>query len=278
MSNAIYPCIWFNNQAKAAAEFYLTVFKSPKITIDTPMVVNMELNGLKIMGLNGGPRFKVNPAISFSVLCESIVETNEVWDKLIQQGKVLMPIQKYNWSERYGWLQDKFDVTWQISVSKNSSQQKIIPSFLFTGQQFGRAESALQVYRSIFSEASIKLLFHYDKNSSYEGKVLYSEFELNQSQFIAMDGPGMHDYTFNEGVSLVVECETQQEIDHYWNHLTADGGEESMCGWLKDKFGVSWQIIPKSLGKLMSDSQRASSVMHALLKMKKIELEVLRNV
>jgi predicted 3-demethylubiquinone-9 3-methyltransferase (glyoxalase superfamily) len=91
-----------------------------------------------------------------------------------------------------------------------------------------------------------------------------------------MDGPGAHAYTFNEAVSLVVNCDTQDEIDDYWNKLT-NGGQESQCGWLKDRFGVSWQIVPAILGKLMNDPERAPRVMQALMKMKKFDIDTLLN-
>ncbi|HOZ87358.1 MAG TPA: VOC family protein, partial [Bacteroidia bacterium] len=108
------------------------------------------------------------------------------------------------------------------------------------------------------------------------GKVMFSEFNLNKYQVIAMDGPGEHNYTFNEGVSFVVNCETQKEIDHYWNKL-CEGGAESMCGWLVDKFGVSWQIVPANLGKLMNNPVKSQKVMQALLKMRKLDIETLEN-
>lgn len=139
MNNQIYPCLWFDGQAKEAAEFYCGIFKNSKITADTPMVVNFELNGEKFMGLNGGPMFK-----------------------------------------------------------------------------------------------------------------------------------------FNEAVSFVVNCETQEEIDHYWNKLT-EGGNESQCGWLKDKFGLSWQIVPAILGKLMTDPEKAQKVMQVVMKTKKFNIEELKN-
>ena len=139
MNNQIHPCLWFDNQAQEAAKFYCSVFKNSKITLDTPMVVNFELNGKKFMGLNGGPMFK-----------------------------------------------------------------------------------------------------------------------------------------FNESVSFVVDCDTQEEIDYYWDALTK-GGSESMCGWLKDKYGVSWQIVPSILGQLMTDPERASRVVPAFLKMKKFYIAVLKS-
>lgn len=276
MKNQIYPCLWFDEQAKAAADFYCSLIKNSGIKEDTPMVVTFELNGIKIMGLNGGPKFKINPSISLFVLCESLNETNDLWNKLIDGGKVLMPIDKYDWSPRYGWLQDKFGLTWQISVvNKEGDKMQLTPSMLFTGSQFGRAEEAIKFYTSVFNNSSTDMLLHYPEGDQNAGKVMYSEFKLNQYQLIAMDGPGVHEYTFNEGVSLVVSCETQKEIDHYWNKLT-DGGEESMCGWLKDKFGVSWQIVPAVLGKLMTDPGRAPRVMQAFMKMKKFDIQKLQ--
>ncbi len=137
MTNSIYPCLWFDGQAKAAAEFYCSVFKNSRILQDTSMVVTFEVNGKKFMGLNGGPQYK-----------------------------------------------------------------------------------------------------------------------------------------FNEAVSFVVECETQEEIDYYWEKLTQDG-QENVCGWLKDKYGVSWQIVPTILGKLMTDPEKAPRVFKAFQKMKKFDIEAL---
>lgn len=141
MKNEIYPCLWFDGNAKAAAEFYCTVFKDAKITSENPMVVLWEANGYRFMGLNGGPHFK-----------------------------------------------------------------------------------------------------------------------------------------FNEAVSFVVDCDDQQEIDYFWNALLADGGKESQCGWLKDKFGLSWQIVPtKVLSDIMSDREKGPRAMAKLMKMVKIEIAELEN-
>jgi predicted 3-demethylubiquinone-9 3-methyltransferase (glyoxalase superfamily) len=278
MTNSIYPCFWFDGQSKAAADLYCSLFKNSRITIDSPMVVNFELDGKKFMGLNGGPMFKINPSISIYATFKSIRKTNEVWNKLIEGGKVMMSIDKYNWSERYGWVQDKFGMTWQISVVGNKEEQeKIVPSMLFTNNNFGNAEDALKFYTSIFDNSAIDLLLHYPKAENEASKVLYSEFNLNTYKISAMDGPGVHDYNFNEAVSFVIDCDTQQEIDYYWEKLMADGGQESRCGWLKDKFGVSWQIIPKIIGKLMSDPEKGKRVMQQILKMNKLDIEKLVN-
>jgi predicted 3-demethylubiquinone-9 3-methyltransferase (glyoxalase superfamily) len=278
MTNQIYSCLWFDGQAKEAANFYCSIFKNSKITIDSPMVVNFELDGKKFMGLNGGPMFKINPSISIFATFESIDETNFVWNKLFEGGKALIEIGKHDWSERYGWLQDKFGLTWQISVVTNvGDQPSIKPAMLFTNEKFGKAEDAINFYTSTFENSKIDLLINYPEGSPFGGKVLYSEFNLKQHSFIAMDGPGNHEYAFNEAVSMVVDCENQEQIDHYWNTLSGNGGQESQCGWLKDKFGVSWQIIPTVLGELMSNPEKGQRVMQVVMQSKKFDIEKLKN-
>lgn len=275
MTKSIYPCLWFDGNAAEAANLYCSIFNDSSITENTPMVVRFELNGFRVMGLNGGPKFTFNPSISFFVYCPTIEDTDRIWNTLIIDGFAMMPLDKYSWSDRYGWLTDKFGMSWQISVSDQpGTPLSIKPCFLFTSLQFGRAEEAIHHYSSIFRNASTDMLIHYPEGDEHAGKVMYSEFQLNHYSFIAMDGPGDHAYTFNEGVSIVVECDTQEEIDHYWNTLT-EGGNESMCGWLKDKFGVSWQIVPSVLSQLMRDPERAPRVIQAFLKMKKFDIDTL---
>jgi predicted 3-demethylubiquinone-9 3-methyltransferase (glyoxalase superfamily) len=268
MKNTMYPCLWFDGQAKAAAELYCSLFENSRITMHSPMVVNFELNGQKFMGLNGGPMFTINPSISMSATFDSVQKVNEAWNKLADGGKVMMDIGTYDWSERYGWLQDRFGLSWQISVGK---VHEIKPSFMFVNNQFGKAEAAVHFYTTVFDNSSIEAMSHYPDGKN----VLYAEFNLKQHNFIAMDGPGEHLFSFNEAVSLVVDCENQQEIDYYWNKLLGDGGQEGQCGWLKDKYGVSWQIIPTIMGKLMTDPDKAPRVMNELMKMKKMDIQTL---
>jgi len=277
MNNNIFPCLWFDETAKEAAGLYCSVFEKSKIDSISSSVVTFELEGKKFMGLNGGKTFKLNPSISLYVSCESIIETDDLWNKLLAGGKELMPIDKYPWSDRYGWLQDKFGLTWQISIAEDEdTKPKIRPSMLFTNKQFGRAEESINFYNSIFDNSSTELMIHYPLEHLHAGKVLYSEFKLNCHDIIAMDGPGSHNFTFNEAFSFVVECETQQEIDYYWHEL-AEGGQEGMCGWLKDKFGVSWQVVPSKLADWMLEPERAERISAAFMKMKKLDLNTLLN-
>lgn len=274
MNNNIHPCIWYDGNAKAAAEFYCTVFPGAKITADTPMVVNYELYGQKFMGLNGGPMFKPNASISFLIICEEDDEINELWAKLSDSGFVMMPLNKYDWSERYGFVQDKFGLAWQVMKGKYSDvNQKITPTLLFVGNSFGKAEAAVKYYTEVFRPSSIDGILLYAENEGpAAGSVKHSQFVLDGKVFAAMDGYGEHKFAFNEGISFVVECNGQVEIDFFWDTLISNGGQESMCGWLKDKFGVSWQIIPKNIGTLMMDPINGQKAMQALMQMKKIDI------
>jgi predicted 3-demethylubiquinone-9 3-methyltransferase (glyoxalase superfamily) len=276
MTHNIYPCLWFDGNAKEAATFYCTVFNNSTITTDNGMVVMFEIEGKKIMGLNGGPMFSINPSVSFFVTCDSIDEINNVWNKLIDGGTVMMPLDKYPWGEKFGFVKDKFGMTWQLILpTTTTNNQKIMCSLLFVGEQFGKAESAIQFYTALFPNSAIENLKLYEAGKpAPEGSVEFGQFNLGNEKFVAMDGFGDHKFQFNEGLSFVVECDTQEEIDNYWNKLT-EGGSESQCGWLKDKFGVSWQIIPSILSTLMSDAEKGPRVMQAFLKMKKFDIETL---
>lgn len=145
--------------------------------------------------------------------------------------------------------------------------QKITTFLWFDGQ----AEEAMNYYVSIFKKSKILSI------NRHGDMVFGGSFEIEGQQFHTLNGGPM--FKFNEAISLFVSCETQEEVDYYWDKLTADGGEESRCGWLKDKFGLSWQIIPTDLGKLMGDPNpvKAQRVIQAMLGMNKIEIAGLEN-
>ena len=136
-----------------------------------------------------------------------------------------------------------------------------------------QAEEAAKYYISIFPNSKITRISHYtDVGPRPKGMVLTVEFLLDGKQFMALNGGP--EFQFTEAISLSIECDTQEEIDHYWNKLSADGGKEIECGWVKDRYGVSWQVSPKVLSELItgSDEAKADRVMRAMLKMKKIVL------
>lgn len=278
MKNKIYPCLWFDGQAKEAAGLYASAFNDFRITSESPMVVSFELAGQKFMALNGGPMFAPTPAVSFFAVCDTTAEMERAWERLSAGGEVLMPLDKYPWSEQYGWVQDRFGVSWQLSLGKlEEVGQKFTPSLMFTNQQAGKAEEAITFYTGIFPGSSVVGVLRYDaRDGDVEGTVKHAQFKLGQQVFMAMDSSLPHSFSFTEGVSLVVTCETQEEIDYYWSRLT-EGGQESRCGWLKDRYGVSWQVVPAVLGELMSDPERAPRVVQAFMEMSKLDIAQLRN-
>jgi len=198
---------------------------------------------------------------------------------LSEGGSVLFPLDKYDWSPRYAWVVDKFGLSWHLDVDKINSMQKILPAFLFVNDKVQKVKEAVNYYSAVFPDSKTIMEWPYDKSAGLpEGTLLFVQFKLADHLFNAMSGQGEHNFDFNEAFSFVVNCKDQAEVDYYWNTLT-DGGMESQCGWLKDKFGVSWQIVPTRLIELLGDPNpiKAQKVMMAMLKMKKIIISDLEN-
>lgn len=279
MSNKIYPCFWFDGQAKAAADFYCSVFGNGKITSESPITVVFEIGGQKFMGLNGGPQFKPNPMISFYTVFETEAEIDAAWAQLLEGGSALMALNTYPWSPKYGWLQDRFGVSWQLTLGSVAEVgQKITPLLMFANAQHGQAETAIELYARLFESSGVQFIARFEENEPTPGSIKHARFQLNGQTFMAMDSPASHAFDFNEGVSLVVDCQGQEEVDHFWNGFT-EKGEESRCAWLKDQFGVSWQIVPRELMQALSnaDPEVSQYAMNAMLQMNKIEIAKLRN-
>jgi predicted 3-demethylubiquinone-9 3-methyltransferase (glyoxalase superfamily) len=276
MKHLITPCLWFNGQAKEAANLYCSVFENSKIASQSPVVTEIHIAGQSITLLDGGPMYKPNASISFYYVCEHAAEFDKIWATFNKGGTVMMPADKYPWSEKYGWITDTYGISWQLGVGKLSDVgQKITPCLMFTGKQCGRAEEALAHYSSVFKNPSVDGILRYGPNESpdKEGTIKHVQVSLSGQKFMLMDSAQKHPFNFTEGVSLTVHCETQQDIDYYWGKLTENGGEESMCGWLKDRFGVSWQIIPVILSKIMTDPQKAGKAVQAFMSMRKLNIE-----
>ena len=290
----ITPFLWFDTQAEAAANFYVSIFKNSKIKTlsrygseganasgrenGSVMTVAFQIEGQEFVALNGGPVFEITPAISFFVNCESEQEIDTLWEKLSEGGNILMGLNKYPFSEKFGWLKDKFGVTWQLMIGEG--MQKITPFLMFGGHQSGKTEEAMNFYVSLFSDAGIIHLERYGAaDEEIEGAIKYARFSLNEQEFMAMDSIREHSFAFSPALSFVVNCKSQEEINHFWDKLSEGGYEEAQqCGWLQDKYGVSWQIVPTAMGKMISDPdpEKSKRVMQAMLQMKKLDLRVLR--
>ncbi|MEN9626345.1 MAG: hypothetical protein RL557_673 [archaeon] len=291
----ITPHLWFDKEAKEATAFYTSLFSNSKInsvsTIhDTPSgdcdIVSFELAGQPFMAISAGPYFKFNPSISFMVNFDPSQEKDAaknidlVWEKLSRGGKVLMELQAYPWSKHYGWIQDRYGLSWQLILTNPQGEERprIIPSLLFTDSRYGKAEAAINFYLSTFNDVKKGTFMKYGagQEPNKEGTVMFADFKLLDQWFVAMDGAGEHHFAFNEAVSFIVKCENQKEIDYLWEKLSAVP-EVEQCGWLKDTFGVSWQITPTVLGKMMQDKdvKKRERVTQAFLKMKKFDIQKL---
>ncbi|MGE0174333.1 MAG: VOC family protein [Oligoflexales bacterium] len=285
----ITPCLWYDNQAEEAAKLYTSIFSKSKILSTarygksgsqisgrkegSVMTVEFEIEGLRFTGLNGGPFFKFSPSVSFCVWCKDEKEIDNLWAKLSEGGSVLMELEKYPWSEKYGWCSDRFGVSWQVIIGDNP--QKIAPAFLFVNRLFGKGEDALNFYLSHFPDSK-SISVSRDPNTN---TIMHSLFALNGTQFALMEGQGEHPHQITPAISFMVHCKNQQEVDKYWTSLIEDGGAHSQCGWLSDRFGVSWQIIPNALGELLKqpDPVKVERVMAAMLKMTKLDIKGLQD-
>lgn len=289
----IIPHLWFDKNAEEAVAFYTSVFGNARIcsTAHYPdagreihgmdagsvMTVEFEIEGYRMMALNGGPVFTFTPAISMFVQCKDKEEVTMLWEKLSQGGSALMELAAYPFSECYGWLKDKYGMTWQL-LACGTTERKVYPSLMYAGAVAGKAEEAIQFYTSIFKDSHIGDLARYGAGQEHdkEGTIMYGEFTLAGQKFAAMDSGYAHEFTFNEAVSLMVMCKDQEEIDYYWEKLAVDPSA-GQCGWIKDKYGVSWQITPEGMDEILNDPDKAKAnkAMEAMLQMKKIDIEKL---
>lgn len=289
----IVPCIWLDDQAEQAAALYTRLFPAGRVTatsrypesFDNPggrprgsvLTVELELAGRPFTLLNGGPAFKLNPNVSFFAHVDTPAEADRLFAPLADGGQVLMPLDTYPWSERYGWVQDRFGVSWQVLAARRPpGAAAIVPCLMFAGPQHGRAEEAMRAYAGIFPAGRIVDVSRYGAGEGPAGKVAHGRFQLAGQDLVAMDSHVDHPSTFNEALSLQVMCDDQATLDHYWDAL-AEGGEHGPCGWLKDRFGLSWQVVPTRILALLTGGSAASRdpAFAAMLEMGKLDVAAL---
>ena len=300
----IIPHLWFDKEAKEASAFYVSIFSGfssfsdvsdSKIeyitTTGTPSgnydMVSFKLLGYSFMAMNAGPHFTPNPSKSFMVNFdpshdkEARKKIDKVWEKLSEGGQVLLPLDTYPFSERYGWVQDKYGFSWQLILTKPEGEARpaILPSLTFTGNVCGKAEEASNFYISVFKGGRRGGMVRYPAGMEpdKEGTLMFTDFELAGVWFTAEDSGLEHNFSFNESVSFVVNCDTQAEIDYYWGKLSAVP-EAEQCGWLKDMYGVSWQIVPSIMDELRKsgDKEKIGRATEAFRKLKKFDIEALQ--
>jgi predicted 3-demethylubiquinone-9 3-methyltransferase (glyoxalase superfamily) len=281
----IAPHLWFDREAVEAAEFYAATFPDSRVidvtTIpDTPGgdtdVVTLRVCGQWFQAINAGPLCSFNPSVSFAVSCETVEEVDRLWGKLADGGTVLMPLDAYPFSERYGWIQDRYGLSWQVAHAGGAEvTQRLTPTLLFVDDVCGKAEEAITFYASVFPDAGVGEVLRYGPGSEPDaaGTVQYAAFRLAGQEFAAMDSARGHEFAFNEAISFLVSCDSQDEIDRYWAALSAVP-EAEQCGWLKDRYGLSWQIVPSRMDEMLrrGTPQQIARVTKAFLAMKKFDL------
>jgi predicted 3-demethylubiquinone-9 3-methyltransferase (glyoxalase superfamily) len=280
----ITPFLWFDNQGEEAAKLYTSLFSNSRIgTIrrygdsgpgpkGAVMTLTFELAGTSFMALNGGPTYAFTPALSFFVSCTTEREIDAAWKKLSEGGNVLMELQRYPFSEKFGWVSDRYGLSWQLNLG--ARETKVTPFFMFVGTQHGRTEEAMKHWGSFFKGSKVEQVEKYAAGEpGAEGTVKHARFLLAGQEFMAMDSNREHSFSFTPGFSLFVDCRTQEEVDELWEKLSA-GGTKGQCGWLEDTYGVSWQIVPSVLGEMLGDTNpaRSQKVMQAMMKMKKLDI------
>jgi predicted 3-demethylubiquinone-9 3-methyltransferase (glyoxalase superfamily) len=286
----ITPFLWFDRQAEEAMAFYTSIFdgssvghveRYPDESLD-PHFAGMsgkvisgsfQLGGRPFLCLDGGPGFPINPSISFYCAFDDHASIEAAWRRLSEGGAVLMEFGSYPWAPAYGWVQDRYGVSWQLALSSGAADappQRITPMLMFTGAVAGRAEQAMRDYTALFDSSGVDAVVTYEEgDGDTPGLVKHARFHLGADQFMALDSGMAHGFTFTEGVSLLVACRDQAEIDRYWDALTSAGGSESQCGWCKDRYGVSWQIVPANLGELLAAGPAA---VQAMMRMRRISI------
>jgi predicted 3-demethylubiquinone-9 3-methyltransferase (glyoxalase superfamily) len=292
----ITPHLWFDKEAKEAAEFYTSLLPDSSITNvttlhDTPSgdsdIVSFTLSGYSFMAISAGPLFKFNPSISFMLNFDPLhdkdaqARLDRLWNKLAEGGQVLMEIGEYPFSKRYGWVQDKYGLSWQLILTDPEGEVRpfIIPSIMFVGDMCGKAEEASDFYLSIFKDSKRGEIARYPAGMEpdKEGTVMFMDLKLEGQWFAVMDSAHAHDFSFNEAISFIVNCKTQAEVDYYWEKLSAVP-ESEQCGWLKDEYGISWQIVPTAMDEMMSEGtpEQIARVTEAFMPMKKLDIATLQ--
>jgi predicted 3-demethylubiquinone-9 3-methyltransferase (glyoxalase superfamily) len=293
----IVPNLWFNQNATEAVGFYLSVFDDSKTIsqLNYPnseaegladfqkdfagkvLTVDFDISGFRFTAINADTTFKPNPSISFFYTTNSKEESDLLWQKLVDGGKALMDLGEYPFSAYYGWVQDKFGYSWQLILNnpEGDKRPKIVPSLMFTKEKDGQAEDAMKFYTSVFKESEIsKNLNRYPSEMpDKKNMISYADFRVFNQWFAVMDGGNDHEFGFTPAISLMVLCEDQAEIDYYWEKLSANPNAEQ-CGWLEDKYGVSWQIAPENIDQLI----KLPGAYKRMMGMKKLDISELHHM
>ncbi|MCA9349469.1 VOC family protein [Candidatus Saccharibacteria bacterium] len=228
------------------------------------LTISISIYGYDFTLINAGPEFKATPSNSFMIYFnptkpgQSKQDLTKIANRLLEKGTALMPLQEYDFSPWFAWIEDKYGFSWQLILIEPQDPEypRIVPAWMFGGPVQNQAKSASSYYQSVFKHSSRGLEFSYPKATgpAQAGSIMYSDFKLENQWFAANDAGVNQDFSFTEAVSYQINCADQAEIDYYWSKLSNDPASEQ-CGWCKDRYGISWQIVPANIEKLMNQKK-----------------------
>ena len=282
------PHLWYNDNAREAATWYVSLFENSGIDqttviYDTPSgdaeLVDFHLANFHISSISAGPFFQFNPSLSFMVSCVDSSEVQRLYTAFSEGGTVLMPLDSYSFSPQYAWVQDRYGLSWQLIQDENLTEKTYIrPTLLFSGNSCGKALDAMDYYAKVFPNSSKGYVHHYGDGEAEDSraKINYGELTLMGTPWVVMDNNFGGDYDFDEAFSFIIQCEHQGEVDDYWELLSFDP-ESEQCGWLKDQFNLSWQVTPRSISTMMATAteEEMRRLTKAFLPMKKLDIHLI---
>lgn len=273
MDQVITPAMWCDGTADEAAQFYADVFRDTSIAEQAPgIAATVSIHGFRLSLINGGNQYAPNPSISCILNFDPLLfggeeQARDYLDELYERlstGGVLMELGEYPFSPRYAWVRDRFGMTWQLMLTDPDGDPRpfVIPSFMFGGTNHANAEEATDAWIALFDNSRRGVLYRYEEGGPLDaGTVMFTDFTLRGTWMAATDSGTFHDFTFTPGVSMIVSCRDQEEIDRYWAGLSAVP-EAERCGWCVDRWGVSWQIVPHNIAELMADAATRDKILH----------------
>ena len=273
MAQLITPAIWCNGNADEAAQFYADIFREARVVEQAPgLAATVSIHGFRLSLINGGDQYAPNPSISCILNFDPLLfggeeQARTYLDELYERlstGGVLMELGEYPFSPRYAWVRDRFGMTWQLMLTDPDGDPRpfVIPSFMFGGTNHAHAAEATNAWIALFDNARRGALYRYEEGGPLDaGTAMFTDFTLRGTWMAATDSGTFHDFTFTPGVSMIVSCRDQEEIDRYWAGLSAVP-EAEHCGWCVDRWGVSWQVLPHNIAELMADAATREKLLH----------------
>lgn len=291
----IVPNIWCNGTAEEQASFYAGVFRDTATDViarypeeglpefqqamaGQALTVDVTVRDLRLSLINAGPEFRPNPSISMMCNFDPVLYDDaadyleQVYTALVAGGRVLMELGEYPFSPKYAWIEDRWGVNWQLILTDPDGDPRpfLMPALMFGGAAQNRCREAVDHYIGLFPDSAWGQQAEYPAPTgpAPAGALMFSDFQLLGQWFVAMDSGVEQDFSFDEGVSLMVSAHGQGEIDAYWAGLSRVP-EAEQCGWCKDEYGLSWQVVPDTMAELMA---RPDAYAH-MMQMGKLEID-----